>query len=265
MRFLICFGLFLGLGLLLPYQPAKAEKLYTVWSLERQSTARDMEVHEDVPFLFLRLIPYKLVKLREAAQLLRGKQIAAGTDLFIVYQADGQVAYCTIKDQSGANAARSLFIPALDRRPCLVDRDTDGRFDANFNVFDKYGSALTPSGNLSSAKPLVAPAAYDFVESSQFSVSRSLAFAMSAVDDPQDRKLTVQYDNGRGFVGMVSSSPASTPERPTALNIAAEVLSASGNTAQVRVFIVENQYVVGDSDGLFAMLPLPPFVNGTKR
>ena len=252
----------LAAGLALPATAAHAEDLFTVWSLQPQGAIGEVTATEDQPFAELRLVPLHLVRLTEPVQMSRRSQLPAGTALFAVFQADGQVAYCTIKDQSDANAARSAFIPILDRRPCFVDADRDGRFEARFNVFDKYGSALTPSGNLSSARELDVAVGYAPGDPADFPVARTLAFSLTSIDDPARRAIAVQYDNGRGYVPMVNTSPDSTPVRPTALNIAADVLEAQGNAARLRVAIDTTQYVVGDSDGNFVVLPLPEFARG---
>jgi hypothetical protein len=256
--FALAFGLWTGTLA----SPAAAEDLYTIWSLHAGGDVGELSVSENVPFVELRLRPYRLVRLTSPAQVSRRDQLPAGTFLFLVLQRDGQTAYCTIKDQLLGNAARSLFIPILDRRPCLVDADRDGQFEARFGVFDKYGSALTPSGNLSSARPLPAPAGYESVDPALFPVTRQLSFALDAVDRPEGRRLIVSYDNGSGYVPMVNSSPDSTANRPTALNVAAEILEASGNAARIRVSIDSSQYVIGDSDGAFTVAPLPPYAVG---
>jgi len=242
--------------------PAAAEDLFTVWSINLAGDVAEMNVREDEPFLELRLEPLRLVRLTAPAQISRREQLAAGTFLFLVMQRDGQTAYCTIKDQSLGNVARSMFIPVLDRRPCLVDADRDGMFEARFGVFDKYGSALTPSGNLSSARELSAPVAYEVVDSALFPVIRSFSFAIDGVGNPQSRRIVVSYDNGSGYVPMENISPDSTPERLTSLNVAAELLEVNGAEGRVRVSVDRSKYVVGDSDGDFVVEPLPTFAAG---
>lgn len=262
MRVLKRLAIAVGLWAAALSSPAGAEDLYTIWSLQAPDDVNELTVSENIPFVELRLQPFRLVRLTSPAQISRREQLETGTFLFLVLQRDGQMAYCTIKDQSLGNAARSLFIPMLDRRPCLVDADRDGQFEARFGVFDKYGSALTPSGNLSSARTLPTPASYETVDPALFPVTRRLSFALDAVDRPERRRLVVAYDNGSGYVAMENSSPGSTAERPTALNVAAQVLQASGNEARIRVTIDSSQYVIGDSDGAFTVAPLPPFAGG---
>lgn len=236
-----------------------AAPLYSVWQLQPMGQLGELQVVEGNMFLQQRLVPYRMVRLTEKAQWSKKAAVDAGTYLFAVWQDDGQMAWCTTKDQSGSHVAKSLFIPMLDRRPCLVDKDADGRFDSYFMVFDKYGSALTPSGNLSSAKPLVAPAAYASAPPTEFPVVRAFAYSLLNVANPDKRAIDVMYDNGRGFTQMVNTSPNSTPDAPVALNLVAHVLSVEGKTAQINVETIPGIFVVGDSDGTFGAARLPSF------
>lgn len=238
-------------------QPVLAEPLSAYWTLEPLGMPGEMRATTKQPFLEQRLLPFKLARLAEPAQLGEGKALDAGTHLFAVFQKDGQVAFCTSKDQSTGNAAKSLFIPLLDKRPCLVDRDRDGRFESAFTVFDKYGSALAPSGNLSSAKPLVTVSRYEFVAPSEYPVIRKLSYTLASIDSPKSRSITVRFDNGRGFKRMQSFSPDSTPDAPTALNVRAEFLDFDGEGARIRVSSAPGIGILGNSLGTFEIAPPP--------
>jgi hypothetical protein len=211
-------------------------------------------------FLEQRLLPYRLARLSGDAILPNGKQISAGTYLFIVYQQDGRAAYCTIKDQSGGNVSKSLFIPALDKRPCLVDADKDGKFESSFGVFDKYGSALTPSGNLSSAKPIAAPVSYNIVEPAEFPVVRKFSFTLTGSELAKAR-IEVQYDNGTGYVPLENRVKDPVAGSPEALNLRADIETLQSNQAKMNLTIDPNRFVVGDSGGSFVTAFIPEFVN----
>lgn len=248
--------LFVVIALVFASGAAQAEKLYSYWTLESVGPLGELQVTADVPFLEQRLLPLRLVRLVEPAQISQSKRLAAEAYLFLVYQPDGNTAFCTIKDQSDSSAAKSLFIPMLDKRPCLIDKDRDGSFDSTFSVFDGYGSALTPSGNPSSAKPLIAPARYVNVSPAEFPVVRRLSYALTSLGDVQKRKLSVEYDNGRGFVPWVNESPLS-PAAPTALNVRAEIVQVDGNQARIRVFMDSSKGIVGNSSGVFKIADPP--------
>lgn len=218
------------------------------------------------PFLVQRLLPYKLVQLSSDAQLNKKKKLPARTFLFAVYQNDGKLAYCTVKDQSLGNVAKSLFIPALDKRPCLVDANDDGKFEASFGVFDKYGSALTPSGNLSSAKPLIEPVAYEQVMPSQFPAVRRFQYSLAGSKDPLKSRIEVGFSNSdvSNFTPMTGWSKDSVPGSPAALNIVAKINEVVGDKAQIDVSAAPDLYIVGDSGGTFGAEPLPDFVEKAK-
>ncbi len=240
--------------------PAQAERLYSVWKLEPTTETGSIAYQPDKPILIQRLLPYEAVRLKEPARIKKKKQLNANVILFKVYQADGQAAYCTLKDQSTGHTSKSLFIPVLDRRPCLVDEDGDGVFDKHFSVFDKYGSALTPSGNLSKAKDIYAPAAYEQVESSEFPVFRGFTFHLINADNPRKRTIGIGYDNGRGYTAWENRTLDSTPESPTALNVRVSDVRVQNGSGSLNVQVDPNVFIVGTSAGTFTVSDLPAFV-----
>jgi hypothetical protein len=106
----------------------------------------------------------------------------AGTLLYLVFNMEGRIGWCPPKDRSGANQARTLFIPALDRRPCLTDSDGDGRLDSSFSVYDKYGGPPTVRGSINAARP----------------VGTSVGFAEADVHDfPADMRMLMEFTGAR--------------------------------------------------------------------
>jgi hypothetical protein len=240
--------------------PACAKPLVSVWTLEPQGPVGAIAATFSKPFLEQRLLPLRLARLREDASLSSGKILPKGTYLFVVFQNDGQAAYCTIKDQSSGHVAKSFFIPILDKRPCLVDTNRDGIFEAAFSVFDKYGSALTPSGNLSSSKPLKVPAGYDLGSPKEFPVARRFSYALTGGHEIAKVKISVQYDNGSGYVNMQNFSPKDVPGEPSALNLTAKIVEIKDDVAKIDVRIDPDQYLLGDSGGAFGAGKLPDFI-----
>ena len=140
--------------------PASAEQFSTVWTFKRVTA--DIPTSAEVGKIFFeqRVLPYRLVRLDQMLPIGKDKQLAAGTLLYMVMDKTNRMAFCTFKDSSAGNAAKSLFIPALDTRPCLVDDNGDGQFEKMFSVFDLYGSvAPTPKGDIQRAKA-ISPVAY---------------------------------------------------------------------------------------------------------
>lgn len=247
-------------GLLATAAPAYAKPLVSIWTLEPLDSLETREVELGKVFLEQRLLPYRLAQLRGEALLPNGKTLADRTYLFAVFQKDGSSAFCTIKDQSFGSVAKAMLIPALDKRPCLIDADKDGRFEATFGVFDKYGSALTPSGNLSSAKPLRTPIAYELVQPRNFPVSRKFSYSLSRGQDRAKARISVQYNNGSGYAVWDNYSEYTMPGKPTALNLRTEIVSISGNRAMIKMSVDASLYLVGESGGTFVAASLPSFV-----
>ena len=242
---------------------ASAKPLFSVWTLDPLGPVGEMATDKGKPFLKQRLIPFKLVRLSQPAQLTKGKALGAGTFLFAVYQSDGKLGFCTIKDQSGGHVAKSLFIPILDQRPCLVDSDHDGKFEASFSVFDKYGSALTPSGNLTAAKPILAPVAYETVAPQSVPVARTFSYTLVRDAKKASHTIAVTYSFGGGEVNMASYSPDSKPDAPNALNVRAKVIESSETGAKIDVSLIPDLYLIGDSGGTFGAGPLPKFIGNS--
>jgi hypothetical protein len=149
-------------------QAANAERIETYWRLKPVEPSPSTAVIGQ-PFSEQRLLPVKLARLDAPATIGR-RNLAEGTLLYLVFNEDGRIGYCTIKDRSGGNLARTLFIPIADQRPCLTDRDGDGRFDAAFSVYDKYGGPPSVRGSINGARPIAAPVAFSMVDPEQFPI-----------------------------------------------------------------------------------------------
>ena len=124
----------------------------TYWRLKPVVAESPSSVAVGTPFFEQRLLPVRLVALTEPL-VVGGRTLPQGTFLYLVFNDAGKIGYCTIKDRSAGNQARSLFIPILDQRPCLVDSDGDGRFDGTFSVYDKYGGPPSVRGSIDGAQP----------------------------------------------------------------------------------------------------------------
>ncbi|HEX2762540.1 MAG TPA: hypothetical protein VHM92_01675 [Allosphingosinicella sp.] len=251
----------LGLALV-PATPAAAERLFTLWKLEPTVAAPPSRAVWGEPFLEQRLLPVKLVRLTDP--VMAGDQVivAGGSFLFLVYNAAGKTGYCTVKDRSMKNQARTLFIPILDRRPCLTDRDGDGRFDASFTVFDKYGSAATPSGSLDGATALAKPVAYQAADPHLFPVAMKIAFELGGKKVPEKVQVRVKMDKaGRGKWEYWDAILPRAGRTIGALNAEVEVKSVTGREAAIDVRLDPGIYIRGESGGRFVAGPLPSFLN----
>jgi hypothetical protein len=167
---------------MLAISPAAAEKFSTVWTLKPVTTVLPTSTALDTTFFEQRAVPYRLVRLTDDLVDGRGKgkPLVKGSLLYLVMDKTNRMAFCSFKDSSGGNVAKSLFIPALDTRPCLVDDDRDGKFEKSFSVFDLWGSiAPTPKGDIAKAKT-VAPTAYIDVDPAEAPVDYRLRYEVHA-------------------------------------------------------------------------------------
>jgi hypothetical protein len=170
--------------------PVSAEKFSTVWTFKPVTQGLPSSTELDKPFFEQRALPYRLVRLSEEVQIGKSKPLAKGTLLYLIMDKTNRMAFCTFKDLSSGNAAKSLFIPALDTRPCLIDDDRDGKFEKTFSVFELWGSvAPTAKGDIAKAKP-IAPVAYTEADPSETLTDYRLRFEVHAkgkVPEPQLR------------------------------------------------------------------------------
>lgn len=228
--------------------PAAAERLYTLWSFDTPGE-RTFVVDYDQRFFVQRLLPAKLVRTKAAFGT-----VPAGAMLYAVYGAGRRIVYCTYKNRSLKNQASTLFIPMLDKRPCFIDADGDGRFDSTFSVFDKYGSMATPSGDTAKAQPLAQPLAYQPADPRQAPETMRVAFRIEGGKEPAKARVGVAFDKaGRDkweqLVGTLPRDGATT----TVLNARVSVRSVVGKQATVAVQTEPGALVTGDSGGFLVM------------
>ncbi len=233
--------------------PVAAEPLTSVWTLESTAIAETRTVPFGKPFLEMQLVPARVVQIAGDAEWAPGKQVTAGTLLFKVYQADGQTAYCTAKDLSGKNAAKSLFIPALDKRPCFIDADHDGQFEAAFTVFDKYGSALTPSGNLSSATKMARPITYAIAPTGAVPKLYRVTFALVGSRKPEKFAVEVRLKKGEGnHIGeLLYAESQRDGAKLSFANMSVTMQSVVGKEAVIDLAIDPAMLFLGSSNGMF--------------
>jgi hypothetical protein len=196
--------------------PAFAEKFSTVWTFRPVTQVPPTTAELDKPFFEQRALPYRLVRLSDELTIGKGKPLAKGTLLYLIMDKTNRMAFCTFKDSSAGNAAKSLFIPALDTRPCLIDDDRDGKFEKTFSVFELWGSvAPTAKGDMAKAKPIT-PVAYAEADPGDTMTDYRLRFevhAKGSVPQPQLRFIfsaknesaTVAYPSEKDGDGYVAN------------------------------------------------------------
>ncbi len=226
--------------------------LTSAWLLEPDSDGGTISATFGKPFFTQRFVPFRLAQSEAAGDWAPGKILSKGSFLHKVFQGDGQAAWCTFKDQSVGNVAKSLFIPALDRRPCFLDRDADGRFDAVFTVFDKYGSALTPSGNISSAKPLVAPIPYTEIDPIKSPKTYRLSVFLTGSKVAEKARVGASFTSGDTTGSELLVRNDRDGRTIKTVNLAIDIQSITGNDAVLNVKIDRELLLLGDSGGAFS-------------
>lgn len=241
-------------GLTLVAVPAAAEPLHTLWTFESPGE-RTFVVEYGTRFFTQRLLPLKLVKTGGAYQ-----RYPAGTLMYAAYTARNDIVYCTYKDRSLKNQASTLFVPMLDKRPCFIDRDDDGRFDASFSVFDKYGSMATPSGDVGDAQALARPLPYQQIDPRSAPETMRIAFTIEGSKQAAKARVGVAFDKtGRDrwefLVGTMPRQGAAI----AAANCLVTIRTVVGKQATVSVELAPGAIAAGDSGGTLVMVKKASF------
>lgn len=228
---------------------ASAEPLVSVWRLQTLSNDGDMSVKIGDVVTEQKFIPDRLVVVKQASFWATNKTLPENSYLFKVFQSDGKSAYCTFKDLSFNNVAKSLFLPVLDRRPCFIDNDLDGRFESVFTVFDKYGSWITPSGDISSARPLPEPIVFENVDSSLTPKSYFLRMTLSGSRKPGKTTLAGFYSMNELLGEAIYLEVNRKEGVAAALNVEVTIHSFSDKLANITVKTSPEVLLFGNSGG----------------
>ncbi len=239
--------------------PASAERIRTYWRLKPVVAESPGSVATGVPFFEQRLLPVRLVRLTEPLAV-GNDTLPEGTFLYLVFNDEGKIAYCTIKDRSAGNKARTLFIPILDQRPCLVDSDGDGRFDRTFSVYDKYGGPPTARGSISGAQPLPRPGGYRQVDVDQFPSALTVAFKLLGKSEAAKMRLDLVFSRNIGDWPQVRGVPVGGGAVFQVMNAEVQVLALNAGIATVRVSWADDVYLSSNNRNTLFWGPLPAFV-----
>ena len=255
----ILLGAAAGAAITAAATPASAERIRTYWRLKPVVAQSPGAVATGVPFFEQRLLPVRLVRLTEPLAVGNGT-LPEGTFLYLVFNDDGKIGYCTIKDRSAGNKARTLFIPILDQRPCLVDSDGDGRFDKTFSVFDKDGGPPTARGSINGAQPLPATAGYRQVDVDQFPSTLTVAFKLLGKSTPPKMRLDLVFSRNLGAWPYVRGVPVGGGAVFMVMNAEVHVLALNAGIATVRIRWADDVYLSSNNRNTLFWGPLPAFV-----
>ena len=240
--------------------PAFAERIRTYWRLKPVVAESPSSVAVGTPFFEQRLLPVRLVTLTEPLAV-GSRTLPQGTFLYLVFNDSGKIGYCTIKDRSAGNQARSLFIPILDQRPCLVDSDQDGRFDRTFSVYDKYGGPPSVRGSIDGAQPLPATGGYRRVDVDQFPALLTVAFKLFAKSDAAKSRLGLEFSRNLGASWpAIRGVPAGGGAIFQVMNAQVRLLALDAGVARVNVAWADDIYLSTNNQNPLFWGPLPDFV-----
>lgn len=241
--------------------PAAAEPITAYWRLEPLVASGAVSAGFDAPFFRQRMLPARLVRLTAAALPAGGKApVAAGTFLYEVVNGRGKKGYCTLKDRSAGNQAKSAFIPALDQRPCFVDADGDGRFEASFSVFEAYTelSPPQPRGSIDAAKPMAATAAYEQADPRDFPAEMTISYRLLGGKSVEKTRMRVTVDRpGRSESVDLRGNALGGDHALMALGTLVLVKSVANGRAELDVRVPPQAFVYAQDNGTVAVPSLP--------
>jgi hypothetical protein len=241
--------------------PARAERTQTYWHLEPVGPTDARSAAWGAPFLEQRLLPIRLVRLTDAITIGR-RTLPVGTFLYLVFNEDRRIGFCTIKDRSAGNQARTLFIPILDQRPCLTDTDNDGRFDSSFSVYDKWGGPPSVRGSLNGAQPVGATAGFEEADVQDFPVDMRMALSFTGSRDNM-RRTRVRVTFNQSIGGEWHEIGGETAGEGVAFpvgNVLIVLRSVSPAGANFEVVAAPNAYISSDNRNNLYFNPLPDFL-----
>lgn len=136
-----------------------------------------------------------------------------------------------------------------------MDQNGDGRLDASFGVFDKYGSVVTPSGDISSAKSMT-PAAINEIDPHDFPANYMLSFMLVGKRTQDGARLRVFLDKEGHSPGneFVSRGTSSNLEK---VNISVKINYIKDENAEIVVSTDNGIGIVGYSGDVFIPSKVP--------
>lgn len=244
-------------------QTALAERIHAYWRLDPTSPLPTTATFKQ-PFLEFSLEPVHLVKTTSPSDL---PGIPIGTPLYLVFNDDGQIGYCP---RPSAKQHSAAWLTGLaTRRPCLMDSNSDGKFDKSFTVYDvtdTLNKVPASFGSIQSAVPLSTQVSFADAEASDIRIPVPYRFVFSG--EHELGKSILEFRTANGPLDYVRPVRGTSPPVYVALNYAIEIKSITGDQAEIVVLENPNLYVSWAGTSIAAK-PLPAqvqaYVDGRKR
>lgn len=239
---------------------ATAERITTLWHLVPVNPVPPSSVTWNQSFFEQRLLPVRLVRT-SADGVYNGKTLPAGTYLYLVFNDDQQIGYCTLKDRSAGHAAATLFIPILDQRPCFVDEDRDGKFEKTFSVFDKYGGPPTVRGSIKAAAPFGGLIPFTEVDPADLPLDLRVSMTIRGKREPEKARVSFQFSRylGAQWYDEWRRRGSSEPVYDV-LNTELRIDRISGDTAEITLRYDRDAYMMTDNRNTLYGRHLPAFL-----
>lgn len=240
--------------------PASAERIRTYWRLEPVSAQAPSRVAFGELFFEQRLLPVRLVELTQPLAA-GGETLARGTLLYLVFNDEGRIGYCTTASATTGGPSKLFSIPILNQRPCFVDSDGDGLFDKVFSVYQKYGGPPTARGSINGATPLPATAGYRQADVHSYPADLRVSLRLKGKGNPAKARLGVKFSRDLGETWPAQKGTLSgggTLFR--LLNAEVLLLGVQGESARLDIRWGDDVYLTTNNRNTLIWGGLPEFV-----
>lgn len=240
--------------------PANAERIRTYWRLEPVVAQAPTRVAFGALFFEQRLLPVGLIELTEPLAT-ASRTLAKGTLLYLVFNDEGRIGYCTVTGGTTGGPSKLLSVPILNQRPCLVDSDGDGRFDKVFSAYQKYGGPPTARGSINGATPLPATGGYRQVDVHNFPSDLRVSFRLTGKRDTAKARIGVKFTRNLGATWPpLRGAPTSSGTLFSLLNTNILLKAVEGDSARLDMIWSDAVYLSTDNQNSLIWGPLPSFV-----
>lgn len=246
-----------GVALFAGCVAARAEVVHTIWEVEPPPGVTEIKAMRGDSFFGQRLLPIRMVRMTDPA--LDG-EVPAGTMLYLVYNDAQQIGFCTVIDRSAGKAAKGLFMPLGNKRPCFTDSDQDGKFDATFQVFDLLTSPPKVGGSIAGATPMSSKVGFEEIDRHLYPEKMRMVFNYEG-KAPEKIRVGVAFEDAGSAVNWQSSRSEQVDGKWVVpiLNARLWIMQAGGDLASFRLETDPTKYIQRVRGGI-RMIDKPAFL-----
>lgn len=180
--------------------------------------------------------------------------------LYLVYNDTQQIGFCTVIDRSPGKAAKGLFMPIGNKRPCFTDRDGDGKFDATFEVFDLLRSPPKVGGSIAGATPMNSQVGFEEIDRHLYPENMRMLFRYDG-NAPEKVRVTVAFEDSGSTVNWNSRRSEQFDGKWVIpiINTVLWISSLGDDTATFRIHTDPTKYIQRVRGGI-RMIDRPAFL-----